>query len=84
MKDDKEDWEAVSVPLPKGIVPPVKPSFFVELGELILALFRKWSCAHEWEFYYETNEWGLKGKYPTEIHHTMICKKCGKIKRINV
>ncbi len=77
--------EDVNIPLPKGIVPPInKTSFLTKLGELILALFKKWSCAHEWEFYYETNMWVAGGKYPTEIHHTMICEKCGKIKRISV
>lgn len=51
---------------------------------LLLNILKKLGCSHKWERYYVTEAWSKKSKLPTKIFHTLICKDCGKIKRIEV
>ncbi len=49
-------------------------------------LLEKWACGHQWKFYAEMDLF-VKGDnraipIPIQIRHTLICKKCGKIKKI--
>lgn len=54
------------------------------MKELIISLLKKWSCSHSWEKYYENQTFSYRNKLPSKIEHTLICKNCGKIKRIEV
>lgn len=55
------------------------------MKQLFLAILKKWGCAHEWDTYQTTKIYDYEyDKIPTRIKHTLICKKCGKIKQIYV
>ena len=40
-------------------------------------------CMHDWKAYHITNVMG-DGDIPIRIDHTLICRKCGKIKKISI
>lgn len=56
---------------------------------LLKKLIAKWACMHEWDVYnrketFLINKDGQQiGDMPIEHTHTLICKECGKIKKIN-
>ena len=51
----------------------------------ISELLSKWSCHHEWMVHHETHEFENDySKRPCRIIETIICKRCGKIKKIKL
>ncbi len=56
------------------------------MKELIKRLFEKWACKHKWTTHMTTNVYqpGNPKDMPWKIQDTLICKECGKIKRIEV
>ena len=52
------------------------------MKELIKQILSKWGCHHDWEVHNQMKvESDLGGYYWRE---TLICNKCGKIKRIKL
>ena len=52
---------------------------------MIKELIEKWACKHDWKELYKVNEyWSSNSKLPCETKIILVCKKCGKIKRIYV
>ena len=52
---------------------------------LIKQLFTKWGCMHDWKLYHSADLYENNSKpRPYASRHTLICKKCGKIKKINL
>lgn len=53
--------------------------------QALIKLIEKWACCHDWECHHKINvyedEWS---KMPYKTKETLICKKCGKIKRITL
>lgn len=50
------------------------------MKECIKRFLDKWLCCHEWETYAKVDvETDLGGRYTRYI---LICKKCGKIKKV--
>jgi hypothetical protein len=53
----------------------------------IKEIFEKWSCKHSWKVHYESRvlvkdfAGQMYGRYTVQ---TLICKNCGKIKKIKV
>lgn len=54
------------------------------MWELIKQWLAKKACCHDWIFHAETKVYDDPYSNPVYIKHTLICKKCGKIKRIKV
>lgn len=52
------------------------------MKEFILGLLDKWSCKHTWDLHRRVNTFWEKDKVPYKIKDTLICTKCGKIKKI--
>lgn len=51
----------------------------------IVKLIEKLACCHVWKEYKSIDVWPIvKGTYPSQIIKIMICKKCGKIKKITI
>lgn len=49
-------------------------------------VYTKW-CRHRWKVHKNVNLWDHNdpnAKYPDSIRQTLICKKCGKITRIDL
>lgn len=50
--------------------------------EQIIELLKKKYCRHEWEKYQVQQTYADESdKLPMYVTHTLICKKCGKIKQ---
>ena len=50
---------------------------------LIKQLLQKWSCNHIWEQHCLNKVYKYPSdSVPTAVHETLICTKCGKIKKI--
>jgi len=50
--------------------------------EQIIELLKKKYCRHEWEKYNVQRTYAEESdKIPMYVTHTLICKKCGKIKQ---
>ena len=47
------------------------------------AIFEKWECKHKWHIY-ASHSIGKDIKNPEIVVDTLICKKCGKIKKITL
>jgi len=53
-------------------------------------LFKRWllkhTCSHDWEVHYEIKVRDSDSilNIPVAIRQTLICNKCGKIKKINL
>lgn len=50
-------------------------------------LIDKWLCAHSWEEKYRNKVYSARAEIldiPCNIDVTLICSKCGKIKKIKV
>lgn len=56
------------------------------IKELIYMWYTKKFCCHDWKFYHETKTMpsSRNNTVPLKIEHTLICKKCGEIKRIEL
>ena len=55
---------------------------------LIKQLFAKWACSHDWNVHYSAelydDDYTRPNRKPYGIRQSLICKKCGKIKKINL
>lgn len=57
------------------------------MWKALIKLVEKWACGHKWKEFRETSIAGYnhkEGDLPERIDITMICKECGKIKKISV
>lgn len=55
------------------------------MKKLILQWFEKIACHHEWMMHKEVEVYASeKDELPVKTKQTLICKKCGKIKRITL
>lgn len=56
------------------------------MKELIKDILRKIGCNHHWELYHRTKVYEtISGQIlPYEIEDILMCKKCGKIKKIKL
>lgn len=55
------------------------------MWEILIKLVEKWACRHSWEEYNITEVFKSdNGKRPYRIIQTLICSKCGKIKKIKL
>lgn len=55
------------------------------IKELIYMWFKKKFCCHDWKFYHEMKTMPSNGsETPLRIEHTLICTKCGAIKKIEL
>lgn len=52
------------------------------MWQALVKLVEKWACCHEWELYSETKTY--EGSRCLKTEHTLICQKCGKIKKIRI
>lgn len=52
------------------------------MKDIIKKLLEKWSCKHEWELVREIKAYFSTHKEIIGYECILICKKCGKIKRI--
>lgn len=60
-----------------------------EIKTFIKRLFKKLSCSHKWSVYYKAafygeDEDGIQDNLPTYKEHTLVCKECGKFKKITL
>lgn len=53
------------------------------MREIILNLFKKWACCHEWEQKTRITVVNETDKV-IAYKYIFICKKCGKIKKLRV
>lgn len=55
------------------------------MKELLKRLLNKWTCCHEWVEYKKINvyEDGY-GDIPVYYKYLFICKKCGKMKKVQM
>ena len=55
---------------------------------LIKQLFVKWTCSHDWKVHHDVELYYSEDTRPNRLPYghrqTLICKKCGKIKKINL
>lgn len=55
------------------------------MWEALIKLVEKWACCHDWETYHITNVYeNDSDKIPWKVEHTLICQKCGKIKKVKL
>ena len=55
------------------------------MWKALIKLVEKWACRHEWENHYITELYkNDSDKRPWKVELTLICHKCGKIKKIEV
>ena len=55
------------------------------MKEVLIKLLEKWACSHDWDQYHRTNVYEDDNtETPYKIKETLICKKCGKIKKIEL
>lgn len=55
------------------------------MWKALIKLVEKWACCHEWENYHITKTYeNDSDKKPWKVEHTLICQKCGKIKKIGI
>lgn len=53
------------------------------MWKALIKLVEKWACCHRWESWQKTNVFEFpNSSRPCEIKETLICSKCGKIKKI--
>lgn len=55
------------------------------MWKALIKLVEKWACCHEWKLHrkvstYEADE----DKRPVKVVETLICTKCGKIKKVRL
>lgn len=59
------------------------------ISKIFSLIFAKLFCLHQWDLYQETQVYGSDrtkkdGALPIQTKHTLICKHCGKIKKITL
>lgn len=55
------------------------------MWKALIKLVEKWACCHEWENRHITRSYKNDyDKMPSKVELTLICKKCGKIKKIEM
>lgn len=55
------------------------------MWQALIKLVEKMACGHSWEEYYTTKVYKSDyDKRPYHINQTLICSKCGKIKKVKV
>ena len=51
----------------------------------LIKLVEKWACCHKWETHQTSKTYeNYYDKRPSKIEETLICSKCGKIKKIKL
>lgn len=53
------------------------------MWKALIKLVEKWACCHKWEEYQASKTYG-NSLIPSKIEYTLICQKCGKIKKIEI
>jgi len=52
---------------------------------MLKKLIEKILCMHKWNTYNESKTFEYSGaELPIYVTHTLICEKCGKIKKVNI
>jgi len=53
---------------------------------MILKLIEKWACKHQWKVHHNMEVYNTLNnpKMPRKVRQTLICKKCGKIKQVDL
>ena len=51
------------------------------MKKLLTQLFEKWTCKHEWVTYQKCD---VYDEFSRDLEFILICKKCGKIKKIRL
>lgn len=55
------------------------------MWQALIKLIEKCACCHNWETHFQTSVYEKSyNKRPWEIQETLICQKCGKIKKIKL
>ena len=59
------------------------------ISKIFSLIFAKLFCLHQWDLYNEMKTYAYgrpakDGHSPVETKHTLICKNCGKIKKITL
>lgn len=55
------------------------------MWQALIKLVEKWACCHEWKTHRRMSSYdGTHDKLPTKVEETLICQKCGKIKKIQL
>lgn len=55
------------------------------MKKLLTQLLEKWVCKHEWVTYQKCDIYNeFSGEIPSRLEFILICKKCGKIKKIRL
>lgn len=55
------------------------------MKKLLTQLLEKWACKHEWVTYQKCDVYDeFSRKIPSHLEFILICKKCGKIKKIRL
>lgn len=55
------------------------------MWKALIKLVEKWACCHKWEKHYIMNTYSDDySKMPYKTVETLICQKCGKIKKIRL
>lgn len=54
------------------------------MRQAIINLINKWACMHKYKLHKEMSIHAKGYERPVEMRHTLICEKCGKIKKIRL
>ena len=55
------------------------------MWQALIKLVEKWACCHEWESHHTTKVYENSFDHiPWKVEETLICQKCGKIKKITL
>ena len=54
------------------------------MWNIIKQWLAKKACCHDWKVHETVNVYDSQFEYPICTRQTLICKKCGKIKRIKL
>lgn len=55
------------------------------MWQALIKLVEKWACCHEWETPGRMRSYDKDyDKLPAKVEETLICQKCGKIKKITL
>lgn len=55
------------------------------MWQALIKLVEKWACCHKWETHRRMSSYDEEyDKLPTKVEETLICQKCGKIKKIKL
>lgn len=55
------------------------------MWKVLIKLVEKLACCHEWKTHRRMSSYGgVYDKLPIKVEETLICQKCGKIKKIKL